>query len=97
METEMSHEESFIVDWQDMGEEAPIRPFVALRMRGRNMGLYRVKAVGGKRMLLDQRDSRLPVGAQLEVGDVQGLIPNLPSSLVAQVVASDRSGLSLAW
>lgn len=93
----MSAEEQFVVDWQDMGDQAPIRPFVALRMRGQDMGLYRVKAVGGKRMLLAGKDTDLPVGARLEVGDVQGLIPNLPASLVAQVVASDRAGVSLAW
>lgn len=93
----MEGKAAFVVDWPVIDERSPIRLYVSLRAQGRSLGLYKVKQYTARRMVVAQNDTPLTVGAQLEVGDVQGLLPDLPSFLMAKVVASDQRDVSLAW
>lgn len=85
--------EHFVVDWQDK-DTAPLS-FVSLRMHGRKAGLYRVRKVMPEGVLLSHGAISFPVGTQLDVEDVLGIMPGGPGH--ARVVANDRSGLRLAW
>lgn len=85
--------EHFVVDWQDK-DTAPLS-FVSLRMHGRKAGLYRVRMVMPEGVLLSHGAISFPVGTQLDVEDVLGIMPGGPAH--ARVVANDRSGLRLAW
>jgi hypothetical protein len=96
-EARMENSASFIVDWPVAGEVSRITPYVNLRTQGRSVGLYQVKQCATHRMVVVQSKPPLPVGAQFEVRDVQGLLPNLPTLLLARVVASDPMNVSLAW
>lgn len=86
---------NFIVDWQVGVTEKPVGSFVSLLMNGRRAGLYRVKAVMSEGLLLSQGAISFPVGTQLDVEDVQGIVPGGPNP--ARVVVNDQSGLRLAW
>lgn len=83
--------ENWIVDWQ----ASPSNSFVSLRMQGRKAGLYRVKSVMSKEMLLSHGAISFPVGTELDVEDVLGIVPGAPNHV--QVVVNDQSGLRLAW
>lgn len=86
---------NFIVDWQVGMAEKPVGSFVSLLMNGRRAGLYRVKAVMSEGLLLSQGAISFPVGTQLDVEDVQGIVPGGPNH--ARVVVNDQRGLRLAW
>jgi hypothetical protein len=88
--------EQFIVDWQSGDAVRPAASFVSLRMQGRRAGLYRVRAVNPKEMLLSHGAISFPVGTHLEVDDVLGIVADRPL-YPARVVANDRSGVKLAW
>lgn len=88
--------EQFIVDWQSSDAAHPAASFVSLRMHGRRAGLYRVRAVSPKDMLLSHGAISFPVGTRLEVEDVLGIVADRPLQ-PARVVANDRSGVKLAW
>jgi len=87
--------EHFIVDWQVSEAVRPAVSFVSLRMQGRKAGLYRVRAFMPEGMLLSHGAISFPVGTQLDVEDVLGIVPGGPSH--AQVVANDQCGVRLAW
>lgn len=87
--------EHFIVDWQDEDTARSSTSFVSLRMHGRKAGLYRVRQVMPKGVLLSHGAISFPVGTQLDVEDVLGIMPGGPGH--ARVVANDLSGLRLAW
>lgn len=88
--------ESFVVEWPVVGEEPkPVNAVVAVRMWGRQAGLYRVKRVGRGSMLLSHGAISFPVGTRLDIEQLQGDMPC--ERLTARVVANDPSGLSLVW
>ncbi len=93
----MENKTSFIVDWPVVGEARRITPYVNLRSRGHSVGLYQVRHCATHRMVVAQSTPPLAVGAQFEVRDVQGLLPNLPTLLLARVVASNKMDVSLVW
>ncbi len=93
----MESKTSFIVDWPVVSEVSRITPYVNLRTQGHSVGLYQVKQCATHRMVVAQSKPPLPIGAQFEVRDVQGLLPNLPTLLLARVVASNKMDVSLAW
>jgi hypothetical protein len=97
MDTDMARIDQFIVDWP-VKEDAP-RPVVAVavRNRSRQIGLYRVKQIAGRRMTLCHGGISFPVGTLLEVEDYLGLLPQGGRTLAANVVANDQRGIHLAW
>jgi len=87
--------EHFIVDWQEEVTARSAASFVSLRMQGRKAGLYRVQKIMPAGMLLSHGAISFPIGTQLDVEDVLGIVPGGPSH--ARVVANDQRGLRLAW
>lgn len=88
--------DQFVVDWQAGDYLPPPANVVSLRMRGRKAGLYRVRAMMPKGVLLSHGAISFPVGTQLDVEDVLGILPG-DSINHAHVVANDQRGVSLAW
>jgi hypothetical protein len=87
--------EHFIVEWQEADDVKSVSEFVSIRMRGRNAGLYRVKQVMPGGMLLSHGAISFPVGTQLDIDDIQGIVPGTWHS--GQVVGNDQSGWRIAW
>jgi hypothetical protein len=87
--------EHFIVEWQDEDMVRSAQTFVSLRMNGRKAGLYRVRQVMPQGVLLSHGAISFPVGTQLDLEDVLGIMPGGGSH--ARVVSNDTSGLRLAW
>lgn len=88
--------QQFIVDWQINEAANPAASFVSLRMQGRRAGLYRVRAMLPKGMLLSHGAISFPVGTRLDVEDVLGIVPDCASNQ-ARVVSNDQRGFRLAW
>jgi len=73
-------------------------PIVNVWYRGRSIGLYRVRQVHERAMVLKHGAISFPVGTPLDVVDFQSLVPNSASfRLSATVVENDREGIRLAW
>jgi hypothetical protein len=87
--------ECFIVDWPVTGEASKPPSIVAVRMQGRQAGLYRVKQVMQEGLQLSHGAISFPVGTALDVEDVRGQITGIRHS--AWVTANDQTGLSLSW
>lgn len=73
-------------------------PIVTVWYNGHSIGLYRVKQVDGRAMVLRHGAISFPVGTLLDVVDFQHLLP-LPaiSRLNATVVDNNQNGIRLAW
>lgn len=71
---------------------------VSLSDGGRSYGLYRVKQVDARTMVLDKGPIAFPVGMHLDVEDYKYEAPN-PASFNqrATVVESSREGIRLVW
>ena len=71
---------------------------VAISDGGRNYGLYRVKHVEARTMVLGHGAISFPVGTHLDVEDFKYQIPN-PASFQqrATVVENGRDGIRLVW
>lgn len=73
-------------------------PIVNVWYGGQSIGLYRVKQVDERAMVLNHGAISFPVGTLLDVVDFQRLIPNSASlRLSTTVVDNNRSGIRLAW
>lgn len=73
-------------------------PVVNVWYGGRSIGLYRVRAVDDRAMVLKHGAISFPVGTALDVVDFQNLVPNGAAfRLSTTVVENDRSGIRLAW
>lgn len=73
-------------------------PIVNVWYRGYSIGLYRVKQVGERAMVLNHGAISFPVGTLLDIVDFQRLLPNSASTrLSTTVVDNNRSGIRLAW
>lgn len=73
-------------------------PIVNVWYLGQSIGLYRVKQVDERAMVLKHGVISFPVGTLLDVVDFQGLIPNSASPRVSTtVVDNNRSGIRLVW
>ena len=73
-------------------------PIVNVWYGGRSIGLYRVKRVDERALLLNHGGISFPVGTRLDVVDFQRLVPNSGSTrLSTEVVGNTRSGIRLAW
>lgn len=73
-------------------------PIVNIWYRGQSIGLYRVKRVDERAMVLKHGVISFPVGTPLDVVDFQRLIPNsISPRLSTTVVDNNRSGIRLAW
>lgn len=73
-------------------------PIVNVWYRGRSIGLYRVRDVAERGMVLKHGAISFPVGTALDVVDFQNVIPNAPTfRLSTTVVGNDHQGIQLAW
>jgi hypothetical protein len=73
-------------------------PIVTIWYGGQSIGLYRVKQVDERAMVLKHGAISFPVGTLLDVVDFQRLIPNSASPRVSTtVVDNNRGGIRLAW
>ena len=73
-------------------------PIVNVWHDGHSIGLYRVKRVNERTMVLKHGVIAFPVGTLLDVVDFQRLIPNSASPRVSTtVVDNNRSGIRLVW
>lgn len=73
-------------------------PLVRVSYEGRKVGLYRVEGVREGSLTLSHGVISFPIGTQLVVEDVQGVMPRAPSAaLAARVVENDARGMCLAW
>lgn len=71
---------------------------VAVSDGGRNYGLYRVKQVEARTILLGHGAISFPVGMHLDIEDFKNPIPN-PTSFRQRttVVENGRDGIRLVW
>ena len=73
-------------------------PIVNVWYDGQSIGLYRVKHVNERAMVLKHGVISFPVGTLLDVVDFQRLIPNSASGRVSTtVVDNNRNGIRLVW
>ena len=73
-------------------------PIVNIWYGGHGIGLYRVKQVDERAMVLNHGAISFPVGTLLDVVDFQRLIPNSTSPrLSTTVVDNNHNGIWLAW
>jgi hypothetical protein len=73
-------------------------PIVNVWYNGHSIGLYRVKQVDARAMVLKHGAISFPVGTLLDVVDFQRLLPTpTPPRLNATVVDNNRSGIRLSW
>jgi hypothetical protein len=73
-------------------------PIVNVWYRGRSIGLYRVKEVGERGIVLNHGGISFPVGTLLDIVDFQHLIPDSRfKRLSTTVVDNNYSGIRLAW
>ena len=73
-------------------------PIVNIWYGGHGIGLYRVKQVDERAMVLNHGVISFPVGTLLDVVDFQRLIPNSTSPrLSTTVVDNNHNGIWLAW
>jgi hypothetical protein len=73
-------------------------PIVNVWYGGQSIGLYRVKQVDERAMVLNHGAISFPVGTLLDIVDFQRLIPNSASlRLSTTVVDNNRSGIRLTW
>lgn len=73
-------------------------PIVKIWYGGHGIGLYRVKQVDERAMVLNHGAISFPVGTLLDVVDFLRLIPNSTSPrLSTTVVDNNHDGIWLAW
>jgi hypothetical protein len=73
-------------------------PIVNVWHDGHSIGLYRVKRVNERTMVLKHGVIAFPVGTLLDIVDFQRLVPNsVYPRLSTTVVENDGSGIRLAW
>ena len=73
-------------------------PIVNVWYGGQSIGLYRVKQVDERAMVLKHGAISFPVGTPLDVVDFQLLIPNSASLRVSTtVVDNNLHGIRLVW
>lgn len=71
---------------------------VAISNAGRSYGLYRVKEVNARTMVLGHGAISFPVGMHLDIDDFQYLPPSLASFHQRATVAENNSGgVRLVW
>lgn len=71
---------------------------VTISNAGRSYGLYRVKQVNARTMVLGHGAISFPVGMHLDIDDFQYLPPNLASfHQRATVVENNSGGVRLVW
>ncbi len=88
-------DERFIVDWQEGCDPKFVAAFVSVRMSGSKAGLYRVEKVMQGGILLSHGAISFPIGTQLDIDDVLGILPGARQS--GQVVGNDSRGMRIAW
>jgi hypothetical protein len=82
----------------DVPAEVAGLPIVNVWYRGYSIGLYRVKQVGERGLVLNHGAISFPVGTLLDIVDFQRLLPNSSfTRLSTTVVDNNRSGIRLAW
>lgn len=73
-------------------------PIVHVWYRGQRIGLYRVKQVDERAMVLNHGGISFPVGTLLDIVDFQRLVSNSATTcLNTTVVENNLSGIRLAW
>ena len=73
-------------------------PIVNVWYGGQSIGLYRVKQVDERAMVLKHGAISFPVGTPLDVVDFQRLIPNSASLRVSTMVVDNTlHGIRLVW
>ena len=73
-------------------------PLVVVRYAGYKIGLYRVKRVEPRAMVLGHGGISFPEGTRIEVEDFQHLVPFNPDmALNAVVVENDAKGIVVSW
>lgn len=70
---------------------------VEVHCAGRKIGLYRVRDVGSRTMVLGHGGISFPVGTELLIADFQKLTRDPRGTLPAKVVRNDTRGISIAW
>lgn len=73
-------------------------PLVAVRYAGYKIGLYRVKRVAERAMVLGHGGISFPEGTRIEVEDFQHLVPFRPDhAFRAVVVENGTAGIVVSW
>jgi len=94
----MQHTKASAIQTGNVPSNVAGLPIVNVWYGGQSIGLYRVKQVDERAMVLNHGAISFPVGTLLDVGDFQRLIPNSASlRLSTTVVDNNRSGIRLAW
>ncbi|NWG87313.1 MAG: hypothetical protein HXY26_07375 [Hydrogenophilaceae bacterium] len=73
------------------------RPIVEVHYAGYRIGLYRVRDVGRRGMLLGHGGISFPVGTELVIEDFQKLAAGPGKRLPARVVRNDLQGIAVSW
>lgn len=82
-------------DERNLAHQPP--PLVHLLFRGRPIGLFEVHGVRGQLVVLGSGPVTLPLGAQVAVDDLRGVIvPGFGTSLRATVVAKGAGTVTLS-
>ncbi|MBW8371948.1 MAG: hypothetical protein K0M66_13390 [Thiobacillus sp.] len=94
----MQHTKASVIQTGNVPAGVAGLPIVNVWYGGQSIGLYRVKQVDERAMVLNHGAISFPVGTLLDVVDFQRLIPNSASlRLSTTVVDNNRSGIRLAW
>jgi hypothetical protein len=73
-------------------------PIVNVWYNGYSIGLYRVKQIAERALVLNHGAISFPVGTLLDIVDFQRLLPSSACTrLSTTVVDNNRSGIWLAW
>ena len=73
-------------------------PIVHVWYEGQRIGLYRVKLLDKRGMVLNHGGISFPVGTLLDIVDIQCLFPNSGTTcLSTTVVDNNLNGIRLAW
>ena len=73
-------------------------PIVSVWYDGHSIGLYRVKQVDERTMVLKHGVISFPIGTPLDIVDFQRLLPNpVYTRLSTTVVDNNCSGIRVAW
>ena len=71
-------------------------PLVNMRYQGHAVGLYGIREVGSNTLVLHPGPTCLPVGTQVVLEDLFGLIPGIhPSMVPATIIKNGARGLTL--
>jgi hypothetical protein len=93
----MEDSRNFVCDWSLPIHVLPSGAIVGVAHKSRQIGLYRVKALGMDTMTLSHGGISFPIGTHLVVDDFQKLVPAACRPLSVKVVNNNRHGMQIAW